>query len=365
MLHTIPSIGTIRPTPERRDLACIVQPVKVTEMRARVLAVAAALLTSHCLAAAAQSARTDPFDFLRPTIQFSSDDRRQLDDRAIVLRILPASGQELATMVASSLNIDPDAFIAKVRNIPALKKGANVPQIAKFSTPPKIEDLQQLTLDDSDIDAIARCRPTRCALKLTGPEIERLHRAKVPDAAASHAAVEQEFRQIVLERAKNYLASGIQDGQPQFLTLMSHSPYIARAPELASYLERYPQAPLPRAESFLYWSKETYAWNPMITVTQVTIVRGNGEGPLPEVLVVSRDIFATRYTGGSLVLSALIRDPDAPANRRYLVYVNRTWADGLRGLWRPFVEYRVKSQAKKVFASVRDRLEQTSPISTQ
>jgi len=336
-------------------------------MRARVLAVAAALLTSHCLAASAQSPRTDLFDFLRPTIQFSADDRRQLDDRAIVLRILPASGQELATMVASSLNIDPDAFIAKVRNIGALKKGPNVPQIEKFSTPPKVEDLQQLTLDDSDLDAIAHCRPTptRCALKLTGPEIERLHRVKVPDAAASRAAVDQEFRQIVLDRAKNYLAFGTQDGQPQFLTLMSHSPYIARAPELASYLERYPQAPLPRAESFLYWSKETYAWNPMITVTQVTILRSNGEGPLPEVLVISRDIFATRYTGGSLVLTSLIRDPGAPANRRYLVYVNRTWADGLRGLWRPFVEYRVKSQAKKVFATVRDRLEQTGPISTQ
>ena len=146
---------------------------------------------------------------------------------------------------------------------------------------------------------------------------------------------------------------------------MKSTGFIARVPDVADYLERFPAAPLLGAESFLYWSKETYAWNPMITVTQVTIVRGNGEGPVPEVLVISRDIFATRYTGGSLVMSSLVRDPGAPANRRYLVYVNRTWVDGIRALWRPFVEFRVKSQAKKVFANVRDRLEQNGPISTQ
>jgi len=31
--------------------------------------------------------------------------------------------------------------------------------------------------------------------------------------------------------------------------------------------------------------------------------------------------------------------------------------DGVRALWRPFVEYRIKSQAKSVFAAVRDRIE--------
>jgi hypothetical protein len=119
------------------------------------------------------------------------------------------------------------------------------------------------------------------------------------------------------------------------------------------------------AESFLYWSKETYAWNPMVSVTHLTILRSRGDGPLPEVLVISRDIFATRYTGGSLVLAALVHDPASPPTQRYVVYVNRTWVDGVRALWRPLVEYRVKAQAKKVFAGVRDRLERAGELSTQ
>jgi RNA polymerase-interacting CarD/CdnL/TRCF family regulator len=37
--------------------------------------------------------------------------------------------------------------------------------------------------------------------------------------------------------------------------------------------------------------------------------------------------------------------------------VNRTWVDGVRALWRPFVEHRLKSQARKIFEEVRQRLE--------
>jgi hypothetical protein len=146
---------------------------------------------------------------------------------------------------------------------------------------------------------------------------------------------QQEFRQIVLERTKHFLANGAQDTKPQFLTLMQSSPIRPWSPQLANYLERYPAAPLPGAESFLYWSKETYAWNPMISVTQVTILRSSGDGPLPEVLVISRDIFSTRYTGGSLVLSSLVRDPTAPSSSVTWCTSIRTWVDGSGPLWRP------------------------------
>ena len=73
-------------------------------------------------------------------------------------------------------------------------------------------------------------------------------------------------------------------------------------------------------------------------------------------IVVSRDIFSTRYTSGSFTLTLLFRD-SAPSQQRYLVYINRTWVDGVRALWRPFVEHRIKGQARKVFTDVRERIE--------
>src|SRR5262249_32955968 len=157
------------------------------------------------------------------------------------------------------------------------------------SPSPAIEDLQHLTLDDSDLAAIDECRPKSCGLKLNPDEIERLHRARAAGSPAdSNDRVQREFRQVVLDRAKSYLASGTLESKDQFQILMQHSPFVLRVPQLGSYLDQYPSAPLTGTESFLYWSKETYAWKPMITITHLTILRGGGDSPLPEVLVISR-----------------------------------------------------------------------------
>jgi hypothetical protein len=302
----------------------------------------------------------DPFHFLQPTIQLTEEERLRLKEREVVLRILPASGHELAFLAAGALEVGPDALVASVRDMPGLKRSSYVPQIGRFSSPPRLEDLRELTLDVADLDEIRRCHPGRCGLKLDPEEVARLHKASGSnsnDAAASKSAIEDEFRRIVVERARRYLARGDDDGQPEFGMLLEHSPYAQlKMPHLVAYLERYPAARLPDCESFLYWSKETYAWKPMITVTHVTILRGNGNEGTPEVIVASRDVFATRYTSGSFIVTMLLRNPENGA-QRYLVYINRTWIDAVRALWRPFVEYRVKSQAKKVFAGTRERIE--------
>jgi hypothetical protein len=333
------------------------------------IAVTVAFLTQLPLGAAAHLTTSEPasnlFAFFQPTIQWSDDERRRLDERGIVVKILPAQGHELAAMTAGALNVGPDVFVASIHNIVALKQGPYVPQVGRFSAQPRLEDLSELTLDKVDVDEIRRCQPGRCGLKLEGEEIKRLQHAIASAQPASMAPVDAEFRRIVLERAQRFLQEGDRITKAQFSALLQNSPYLpARMPHLAAYLDKYP-APLPGAESFLYWCKETYAWKPMISVTHITIVRGNADHGAPEVAVAARDVFATRYTSGSFVLTLLFGDP-ANASKHYLVYVNRTWIDGVRALWRPFVEHRVRSQARKVFTSVRDRIEHNdAAISTR
>jgi hypothetical protein len=320
-----------------------------------VLVTSIASTVRHGSPLAAESQR-DPLHFLQPTIQLSEQERNRLKAREVVIRILPASGHELAFLTAGALEVGPDALVASVRDMPGLKRSSYVPQIGRFSSQPLVEDMRELTLDVSDLDEIRRCRPGRCGLKLDPEEIDSLHKTSASNAA-SKSAIEEEFRRIVVERARRYLARGDDDGQPEFGMLLQHSPYAQlKLPHVVDYLERYPEARLPDCESFLYWSKETYAWKPMITVTHVTILRGNGDDGTPEVIVASRDVFASRYTSGSFVVTLLLRNPDN-ASQRYLVYINRTWIDAVRALWRPFVEYRVKSQGKKIFAGTRERIE--------
>src|SRR6266540_838770 len=199
------------------------------------------LLASGVTGRLAMSEPASPFGFLQPTISFSEEDRQRLDSRAIVVRILPAQGHELAAMAAGALTVGPDAFITSINNIVALKKGPYVPQIGRFSAQPRVEDLNALTLDAVDVDAIRRCQPGWCGLKLDGEEIKRLQQAISTAPSGSKAAVDAEFRRVVVERATRFLREGDRTTKSEFSTLLHNSPYLhARMPQLAAYLDNYP-----------------------------------------------------------------------------------------------------------------------------
>ena len=305
------------------------------------------MLLRLSLAFVVVGAAIDPFQFLQPAVRFSEADRRDLRDRVIVAHMLPSEGRELALMVATSINAGPDELIASVRQIAALETSDLIPQVGRFSARPRIEDLKSLTLDADDTEDIAKCTPGHCGLKLQPQEIARLHEST--DVAAT-------FRRIVLDRVTAYMRRGEHES-PEFALLLHHAPYIeSRASALARYLTRYPAPPPPGVESFLYWSKEKYASKPMITATHVMILTGVRGADAPEVLVVSREIFSTRYTRGSLAATMLFRNPEAPS-QHFLVYINRTAVDGFGGLLRPFIEHRIKTEAVRLFEGRRERIE--------
>jgi hypothetical protein len=114
------------------------------------------------------------------------------------------------------------------------------------------------------------------------------------------------------------------------------------------------------AESFLYWSKDAYGGKPVVSITHVTIVRGERETE-PDVLVVGRDVFATHYVDGAWSFTALLRA--TPTN--YLVYLNQSEVDLLDtwygGLVRRVAERRLREEAVDVLNGLRRRLESGDP----
>lgn len=168
-------------------------------------------------------------------------------------KILPAEDHELAVLAAGSTTATADALVDKVRHIASLTNSSYVPEIGRFSKPPQLRDVHSLTLDPVDLDAIRRCRPGRCDLKLTAPEIARFQ-----DVIAQHGddwkgRTEEEFRHVVIDRVTAYLRQG-QSGIPPyadgggrtdlthiFSGLLGHSTYLSTdAARLAKYLENYP-----------------------------------------------------------------------------------------------------------------------------
>ena len=299
------------------------------------------------------SADAAPFGFLEPTIHFSDHDVNELDQRKVVVRILPASGHELAVLAAGAVEITADVFVSAVRDIPDLQRSKVIPEVGRFSAEPRLSDVEALTLDPADVADIKDCRPKHCALQLTAGEIDQLHAAQ----DKSSDGLDEEFRRIVLQRTKAYLAHGDETTEGEFTVLLQHSPYVrSRLPQLARYIRQFPNDRVQGVDSFLYWSKATYAWKPIVSVTLVTIRRTAPGSGLPEVVVASRDVFSTRYTTGSFGLTMLFADDSAPTHH-YLVYISRTWVNGLHALWRPFVDFSVRKQSRRVFNDVRKRLE--------
>lgn len=343
------------------------------------LAVAALIL----LATESQPVRPaveDPFDFFRPSLVLDASERRRMDGGEVVVRTLPGHGHEVTVFAASVLRADPEALVHWTRAIAALKKSAFVIGTRRFSEPPVLDDLDALTLDPSDVEALRTCEEGDCPVKLAAGEIARLRAVGRAPGPETNAAVQQAFRTVVLARLYRYRAEGLQGLPPYvdsskpvlpaeaFGALLARSPYIARnAPSLADWLERFPQVECPDVESFFYWSKEHFgAGKRVISVTHVAIVRVNDRLRSPAVIVVGKQIFATHYFDSGISLTVVLRgSPDGP---NYLAYVNRSDLDILGGVFsglkRAIIERRVRRDAPRILEGVRKRLESAPPSVT-
>jgi hypothetical protein len=318
---------------------------------------------------------TNPFEFLAPWIVVSSDDRARLDRDQVIARTLPGPKAQLGVFVATRLNAQPDVLAAWTRAIAELKRSRFVLAVGRFSDPPRPSDLDGLTLDERDLDALRRCRPGACGLKLSAAEIGALTGVAARASADWRHAIQREFRRLLVARVNQYRVGGLaassppadrpttETSQKAFEAIVNESPYLMQTPAVVSWLTGYPHADA-AVESFFYWSKEHYAeGKPVVSVTHVGIVHSDTDRRLPAVLVASKQIFATHYVEGGLGLTMVVRD-DATGTT-YLAYVNRSQVDLLRGwfggLVRSVLADRLERHAPQIVRSLRARLESGAP----
>ena len=231
----------------------------------------------------AEQRGSDPFQFLAPSVVVSAGDRERIDRDEVLARVLSGKSGQLAVFVATRLNAPPDALVAWTRAIAELKRSKFVLAIGRFSDPPRPSDLEGLTLDQRDLDAIRQCRPGNCGLKLSAREIESLTAVLGTAGAEWSDALQREFRRLVVERVVQYQAGGLAALAPPadrktlrkpdeaLSAIVEQSPYLAQLPHIVAWLKEYPHADS-AVESFFYWSKEHYGdGKPVISITHVGI----------------------------------------------------------------------------------------------
>ena len=344
---------------------------------ARILALSFGAVVTAAATLTAQSppAAVNPFAFFAPAVTVTAKELRTLDQGGSIARVLPSRDHQVAVFAAVSVNISADRLVAWMRRMPELKKSEHVLSIGLFSTPPRVEDIRELTLDEGDLQSIRDCKPGDCGLKLTAREIATLQALIAGKPGDWQARLQDGFREVVIARAKAYLAGGQRALEPcvdrdppvepagQFSKILRRSDtLLLRMPPLCAYLDNYPSVKLDGVESFLYWSKEHIAGKSQVNLTHVAIMRPATAG-LPEVVVAAKQVFTTHYLTASLGLTVLLRGSDE--SHHYLAYLNRSDTDVLGGFFgglvRLVMERRLKSEAPAILRALRTRLESGEP----
>ncbi len=333
------------------------------------------LILPGALSAGAQNLPDRFQNLLQTQFNVSETNLASLERGEAVTKLLKTRAKkEIAALGILRVNAPGDLFIGRFRDITDFKKSAPVLQIGKFSNPPNLADLNGLTLDPCCLEAIRNCKTGDCDMKMSAEMMERFHQELNPSAANYQERANALARSMLFDYLKAYLQTGnaalieYRDEKnavrlaDEFRSLLEQSRFLADyAPEFYKYLEEFPKASLPNVEDFIYWSKEKFGLNPVLSLTHVVIYK-RVVGESTEVLIASKQLYANHYFDGSLGLGLYVEGSQGPANSgSYMMYLNRSRADALQGWFlgikRSLVGGRVREGLAKNLKLIKKRIE--------
>jgi hypothetical protein len=333
--------------------------------------VAVSVLLSVAATLAAQEAR-EPFTYLKNHIGFSDQDLLKVGQRRIVTKVLKTvEKDEAAVFGILRLTVPQDVFFETARTIGAYEHDA-ISKIKAIHVPPQIGDFAGVGFTRGEVDALRKCVPGDCALKVSAAAMERV-KAEIDWEAEDHASqVDELLRQMAYEYVFNYLRDGnealarAEDRSRTVATadalaaVLRDSPYLLEyVPELFTYLEQYPRGKPPGIEEMFYWARESMGRKPYLSLRHVLLYDRPGEED--NAMVISKMIYASRYFRAGMSMTALVKErgPGAGSNK-YVMYLERLKADGLHGLFgglkRDQIEGELVGRVESVLTTLRKQL---------
>lgn len=317
-----------------------------------------------CSAAGTLNGQTSLAEFqqtLHEKAAFDETDFAALQRGEPIVKLAPPQDKrEIALSGLVTLSASADQFLRSYRDSLMQKNNAAVLEVGSFGAVPALSDLQNLTLEPQDIEDLKGCVVGDCELKLSAAMIERFGREvnwQAPDYALQAT---QLFKRMLLEYVRDYR----QRGEAALIEYNDKQNEVRLADEqqalqrVSGYLnEVFATASLPPGnselrplEELIVWSKIKFGLKPVIAVNHVTIYKRDREFG-PQVLAVSKQIYANHYFNSSLALTGFVTVA-GPVS--YLVYENRSRADGLEG---PFSKLKRRVVEKKALEGLKGILE--------
>lgn len=316
-----------------------------------------------CLGAGTALAQTSMAEFqqvLREKASFEEPDFAALQLNQPVVRLVPAKDKrEVAVTGLVNINAGAEEFLRLYRDNMLRKNNAAILEIGSFGQEPALADLDGLTLETVDIDDLKECIAGDCQIKLSAPMIERFRKEIDWSAPDYQLKVTNLFKQMLLAYIRDYRARGEAalieyNDKPNRINLATeHQALTSAAGYVSSFLSDT-KSGLQLVEEALVWSKIKFGLKPVIAVNHISIYKRNSDVG-PQVLVASKQIYANHYFNAFLALTAFVNVPGA-TNGSYLVYENRSRADGLEG---PFGKIKRGVVEKKALEGLRGIIAQS------
>jgi hypothetical protein len=318
---------------------------------------------------------------LTEKMRFSPADLRAYDAGSAVIKSLDTPvREELAHVGAVYLDAPSGRFVERFRDIVQFERGPGIPQIGRFHSPPRLEDLESLTLPPTDVTTLRRCHPGDCDVKLSALAMRRFRDDVDWSSPNAAGQADEVAREMIFELVRAYQTEGnaalgyYDDGakplrvSEQFRALLASSdPLPVPVPELLAYLDEYPYGRLVGAEDFFYWTVVDFGLKPTIRVNHVTIYP-LGESPSPSGVryaIAIKQLYASHYFHTTLELRFLIDDDRRAGSGTSLISITRARNDGMTGFkglfLRPIIRTRSRDAVRSYLDQVKRQVERPAP----
>ncbi|HKP80944.1 MAG TPA: hypothetical protein VJT69_02945 [Pyrinomonadaceae bacterium] len=314
-----------------------------------------------CFVASTGLAQTSITEFqkvLAEKASFQESDFAALQANQSVVRLAPVSDKrEIAVAGLVNIRSGADEFLRSYRDSMLRKSNGAILEIGSFGSQPALTDLESLTLESGDIEDLKDCVVGDCDVKLSAAMIDRFRREidwNAPDYALKVTGL---FKQMLSEYVRDYRTRGdaaliqYHDKRDE-IDLASEQRALSGAAGYTNSLLADSNAGLRLIEDAIVWSKIKFGLKPVIAVNHITIYKRDREVG-PQVLIASKQIYASHYFNASLALTAFVTVPGATQGA-FLVSENRSRADGLEG---PFGKIKRGVVEKKALEGLKSILE--------
>jgi len=267
-----------------------------------------------------QVRRIDAERLLADRFAFTPAEISQARGGQAVAKLLPSTdANDVGVLAAVRIDSKADRLAFWLKDIASFRKAAELGIARRLSNPPQIGDFADLSLDEHEISALESCRPGNCDLRLGDAAIQQFQTQVDWAAADAPRRANLLTRQLLMGHAQAYLKGGDaalgaahNEKHPrlaadEFRAILNASRGLYDiAPPLAAFLERFPAATLPGADHFLYWGKGGVGTEASISLRQLIIYTA----PDGAILVVDKQLYASRYTDAALAVISLAPAPN-------------------------------------------------------